>query len=93
MLNVTNTFATVWEPKVEEKFVQANISTSRKNQDETYTNMSWRARFVGKSFEKAQELTDKTRIKINSAICENNYDKDNNRLWVTVVVFDFEVVE
>lgn len=95
MLNVKDSYATTFQVTVEEKYVQANLSTSKKNptKESGYENMSWRARFVGAAADKAKELTDGSRIKITNGAVENNYDKETKRLWVTVIVFDFEPVE
>ena len=95
MLNITDTFATVWDTTVEEKYVQASISTSKKNPttESGYENMSWRARFVGKCVDAAKELTRGTRITIKNGTVENRYDKETKTLYVNVVIFDFEVRE
>ena len=94
-LQIKDSRATVFEPVAEEKFIKANLSTSKKNptKESGYENMSWRARFVGDAFEKGKELSNGTRIEIKNALIENNYDKENGKLWVTVVVFDFEILE
>ncbi|QSX05897.1 hypothetical protein JYG23_00025 [Sedimentibacter sp. zth1] len=61
----------------------------KNNQDNTYTNMYWRARFVGGAFEKAKELKNKDKIEITKGVIENTYDKEKGKLWVNVTVFEF----
>lgn len=93
MLNLgkSTKYVSVFCPEVKEKFVQANLTTSKKNDDNTYINMYWKARFVGKSIEAAKELKDKDKIEITNGIIENNYDKENEKLWVNVTVFEFKL--
>lgn len=90
MLNVTGKYISVFEVEEREKYCIANLSTSKKNTDNTYTNMYWRARFVGKAFDKAKKLKDKDKIEITNGIIENNYDKEKDKLWVTVTIFEFK---
>lgn len=95
MLNIKDSYATTFQVEVEEKYVQANLSTSKKNPttESGYENMSWRTRFVGQAFDKAKELTNGSRIKITNGVVENKYDKEKKVLYVNVTVFDFEPVE
>ena len=92
-LNVNRTYVTVWDVVVEDKFVKANLSTAKKDPraESGYTYMRWHTRFVGDAVEKAKELTDKERIVINSARLENYYDRDEKKLYLTLVVFDFDI--
>ena len=89
MLNVTGKNITVFDVEDKGKYISANLSTSKKNRDDTYTRMSWKARFVGEAFEKAKSLCDKDKIEITNGAIENSYDKDAKKLWLTVIVFDF----
>ncbi|MEG2110060.1 MAG: hypothetical protein RRY19_09765 [Clostridium sp.] len=93
MLNVTGKYVSVFDVVEKEKFVAANITTSKKNQDNTYTNMYWKARFVGEAKTKALELKDKDKIEIKNGVIENQYDKEKNKLWVTVTIFEFIKME
>lgn len=99
-LKITETYATVFEIHKEEKFAKANLSTSRKglSKDGTdnWVNSSWKARFVGDAFKKIDEISDKSRIKIVSALISNEpyYNADNEKKYfVGVTVFDFEVAD
>ena len=91
-LNITRSLGTIFDVVEEEKYVKANFSTAERDTREEgkYNYMSWHARFVGKAFEKAKELQDKDRIMVTSAKLTNRYDKEEHKLYVTLVVFDFE---
>lgn len=91
MLNLgkTTKYVSVFNPEIKEKYVQANLTTSKKNEDNSHTNMYWKARFVGKALETAKELKDKDKIEITNGIIENKYDKENEKLWVNVTIFAF----
>lgn len=90
MLNVTSKYVTIFDVEDKGKYCMANLSTSKKNSDNTYTNMYWKARFVGNAYEKAKALENKDKIEIANGIIENNFNKDTQKLWVTVTVFEFE---
>ena len=49
-----------------------------------------RARFVGEAYEDALDLEDKDRIIIQSGIVDNVYNKEKEKLYVTVTIFRFE---
>lgn len=90
MFNITGKYVSVFEVEDKGKYCTANLSTSKKNNDNTYTNMYWKARFVGKAFDSAKKLKDKDKIEVTNGIIENNYDKEKEKLWVTVTIFEFE---
>lgn len=89
-MNITDTKVTVFDAEDKGKYVQANLSEGRKNQDGTWTNMSWRTRFVGKCKDRASGLQDKDKITITNGIVTNEYNKEQKRVYVNVVVFEFE---
>lgn len=91
-LNVTNTYGTIWDVVVEEKVVKANLSTARKDarEESGYRHMSWHTIFVGDAYEKAKELQAKDQIFVKSARIENSYNKETQKLYNTLVVFDFD---
>ena len=91
-LNITGKYITVFQVEDKEKYIQANLSTGKKDRDGNWTNMSWRARFVGKCKDKASQLKDKDKIEITNGLIENNYVKETKTLWVNVVVFDFDLM-
>lgn len=92
MLNVTGKYIRVFDVEDKGRYVQAKLSTSKKNQDGDYVHMPWIARFVGNATEAAKELQNKDKIEITNGIIENNYD-NNNRLWHKVVIFGFRMQE
>ncbi len=92
MLNLgqSTKYVSIFKVKVYENYVKASLTTGKKSQDETFTNMYWNAKFIGKkAYEKAKELKDKDKIEILKGTIENTYDKENKILWVNVTVFDF----
>ncbi len=93
MLNLgkSTKYVSVFNPDVKEKYVQANLTTSKKNEDSSYANMYWKSRFVGNAFEPAKQLKDKDKIEIKNGIIENTYDKKTEKLWVNVTIFEFDV--
>ena len=87
MLKITDSFATVFQPENKGKYTVANISTRKKDKDGNWTNMSWRAKFVGKN----QDVSEKLRIKILSASIESR--KHEDKYYTDVIIFDWEPVE
>lgn len=87
--------ANVFEVKRDEKrknTIIANISTYEgKDQNDKNQYCSWRARFVSDAYEKALGLKDKDRIIITKGKVENNYNKEQERLYVHVTIFDFDM--
>jgi hypothetical protein len=92
-LNITGKYITVWNVEDKGNYIQANLSTGKKNKEGTYTNMSWRTRFVGKAKEKAKWLKDKDKIEIINGIVENTYDKEKKTTYVNVTVFDYHATQ
>lgn len=93
MLNITAKYVSIFKPEEKGKYVQANLSTSKKLQNGEYKNMYWIAHFVGDSFEKAKKLKDKDKIEITNGIIENTFDKEKDKLYVNVTIFDFKMQE
>lgn len=96
MIFITESYGTVFEPKVEEKVVRARYSTSEKNQNGDYINSSWNIVFLGGALEKAKQLKDRQRIHINKAKLTNRSYKDkegNSKWWMQITVFDFDILE
>lgn len=87
--------ATVFDAKKEAKrknTVIANISTYEgKDQNGNNRYCAWKARFVGDAYEPALNLVDKDRIVITIGKIENNYNKEQEKLYVVVTVFEFEM--
>jgi len=69
----------------------ANLSTFEgKDKDDNNVYSSWKANFVGKAYEKAGGLNEKDEITLTNAKVESSYNKEKERLYVTVTVFDYE---
>jgi hypothetical protein len=92
MLNITGN-ARVFDITVQDKYVEATLSTSKKGQDGEYTYQSWKTRFVGNCKKQAEQLNEKDFIKINNGIVENTYNKETKKGYVNVVVFEYEMYE
>ena len=94
-LNIKNSkYITVFEPENKGNYVQANLSTGKKDKDGNWTNMNWfGARFVGKAKEQAEKLRSKDKIEIISGLIENNYVKDSGKTYINVVIFEFEFMD
>ena len=88
------TKAMVFQAKKDEnrkRTVIADISTYEgRDQDDKPRYASWRARFVGEAYEDALGLEDKDRIIIQPGIVDNVYNKEKEKLYVTVTIFRFE---
>ena len=88
------TKAMVFQAKKDEnrkRTVIADISTYEgRDQDDKPRYAFWRARFVGEAYEDALGLEDKDRIIIQSGIVDNVYNKEKEKLYVTVTIFRFK---
>lgn len=72
----------------------ANLSSYEgKDKDDKAIYSSWRASFVSEAYNKAKELNDKDIIILTKAKVENQYNKDTEKNYTTVVVFDFDLKE
>lgn len=80
-------FAKVWKVDKKDKYTSLQISTGDKQQDGTYKYSSWSARLVGKAKDIA--INENDRIVITSAKIENIHDKEKNKSWLNIIVFDF----
>lgn len=97
MFNITRKFVAVFQPRIDlnvsENMVLANLSTSKKKPgtdgNPAYENMTWKAKFVGEAFEPAKALRNGDKIDVISGIIENEYDKEKDKLYVNVTIFEF----
>ena len=89
-LNFKDQFATYWGTQEEkERFARVKISTGDKQKDGSYVNTNWFATFVGKAFDKLEQLESRDKIKISGKV-SNPYNKDKEKSYLNCVVFDFE---
>ena len=96
MINFNSVYANVFQPEVKKNYVKANISTSRKDQNDEYVNSNWFAYFFGKAKDKAEKLEDKSRIFImqGAVTCEKYEDDDGeSKYYTNVKIFDFMPLE
>lgn len=93
-MNIKNVKATVFEPRISNKMkntVLADIYTYEGNdQDGNPKFSSWNCKFVGSGFELAKTLKDRNKIVIKKGKVENVYNKEQEKLYVNVTVFDFD---
>lgn len=89
MILINKAYAKVWKVDPRQNYTALNISTGDKQQDGSYKNSNWNARLVGKA--KDITVNEGDRIEITSAKIENIWDKQNNRNWLNVIIFDFVV--
>ena len=86
--------ARVYNAAVNEKrknTVSANLSTYEgKDKDDNAVYSLWRTNFVGAAFEKAKMLSSKDEIILTDAKIENSYNKQNEKSYVYLTVFDFD---
>lgn len=88
-------YATVWKVKAGKgnyKEVQLSVSRKNKNTGEYQTEFSAWVRFVGMANERAEQLEEKSRIKIEACDVTNSYDRGKRITYTNYTVFDFEVV-
>ena len=88
MLNITNTYASIWKPEDKGNYKKASLGTSKKDKDGNWQSMYWNAKFVGKANVPIEE---KQRIKITNGTIEQR--KYNDKYYYDVVIFEFELLE
>lgn len=85
-------YAKVWKVEIKERYVKAQISTSRKLPDGTYSNSSWFASFVGSCVENAKLLKPKDSIKILAGALSTSSGEDK-KSYTNMAIFAFELPE
>ncbi len=97
MINFNSVYASVFRPDTDnDKYVKANISTSRKDQNDEYINSNWFGYFLGRAKDKAAKLNDGARIFIVSGGVTNEKFTDKNgddKYFVSVKIFDFVILD
>lgn len=90
----TNPTATNSDKMVSGRVSEA-IKTVRKDAEgkDIYEFETWNARFVGKAYEKAVTLADKSKITLTQWSARNPYIKEKKRSYPYLLVMDFEVQE
>ena len=91
MLNLSKSYLKVWKVEDKGKFVKAQCTSGKKDkQTDTWINSNWNVRFCGKCLVDAKKLKEGDSVKIQSGIIENVWDKEKQRNWLNVVVFELE---
>lgn len=89
--------AKVFDPDVSKNrsnTVIARISTKEgKDENGSIIYSSWYTRFVGDAYLKAQGLAGGEWIELTRSKVHNDYNKEKEQLFVTVTIFDFDVLE
>ena len=94
-------YATVWEiSKQEETYSRIRLSTSRKDKrtDEFVTDFNGYVTLLGDAHKKidriaaALEDNERCRIRLGAGDVSNRYDKDQEKQWYNIALFDFELV-
>lgn len=89
------TKVTCWDKKVYAKYTDVKCSVSNKNKqtDEYETTFSAYIRMIGKAHDKAANLSEKDRIVINNFDITARWDKENSKMDIRFVCFDFDKVD
>ena len=91
MFNITARFAKVWSVDIQDKYVKIDLSTTKKNQDGTYTNSSWKGvKFLGKSVDMARTLQKGDTVDIKSGILGKR--EYQGKWYDDIVIFEAELV-
>lgn len=93
MIYFTNQYAKIWEIKMSEKYADLRISTSEKNQDGTYANSNWFARFLGGGLKDIVNFKEGDRVKITKGKVVNEPYTDkagNKKSFVRVMIYGIE---
>lgn len=92
MFNITNSkYVKIWEVDIKDKMVLVQLSTSKKERDNSYTNSSYKAKFVGKAYLGAAELQRGDTIEIKSGLIGKR--EYQGKWYDDVVIFEFEIME
>lgn len=100
-LNVSNTYGSVFDVNVNDRFVGAHISTGRKDnrnstpENPVWVNSYWNATFVGKCVESAKSLNQNDRIIIKNAVMSHEKsgkvdENGKNIYYYNLTIFDFD---
>lgn len=85
-------YAKIWETKrIEEKYADFRISTSKKIEEGKYEqDFGGFVRLVGKAFADGKYLTDGDTFKIVRCGVENHYDKEKKQTYTNFIIFEIE---
>lgn len=94
MFNISESrYVKVWDVEIKDRYVSADLSTSKKEKDGTYTNINYKfCKFVGGAFEQAKSLNKGDTITIEKGAIGKRKGKDG-KVWDDVVIFAFTVTK
>lgn len=96
MLNIgvnATKYVKVWEVEVMEKYVKVKLGSSSKDGNGGFKNSTWFSNFVGQAKDNAANLVEGDLIEITQGGVENIWNKDQQKSYLNVVVFGFEMME
>ena len=96
ILNKTKIYAKVWKvtPSENGKYIDLQVSTSEKNEDESYTNSSWFPRAIGHAANALKNVKDGDRIEITSCKFTNERKKqedDSYKSFFRFIIFEAKI--
>lgn len=88
-------YAHVWDIKrIEEKYIDMRISTSKKLEDGSYKqDFGGFVRLVGKARSNGEYLNEGDNFKIVRCGVENSYDQEKKQTYTNYIVFEIEASE
>ena len=89
MILFNKAFFKVWKAEDKGKYTLCSVSTGDKQQDGTYKNSNWNLKLIGDKGER-DVLEGDTIVAIKGKV-ENVWDKKNEKNWLNVIVFQWEV--
>lgn len=94
MFNISESkYVKVWDVEIKDRYVSADLSTSKKEKDGTYTNSNYKfCKFVGGCLNDAKRLQKGDSITILKGAIGKRKSKDG-KIWDEVVIFSFEPSE
>ena len=96
ILNKTKIFAKVWKvtPAENGKYIDLQVSTSEKNEDESYTNSSWFPRAIGHAANALKDVKEGDRIEITSCKFTNERKKmedETYKSFFRFIIFEAKI--
>ena len=96
MKRAANQEARVFYPFISDRkhrTIKADLSTYEGHKGDEKIFCKWRGFFIGEAYTKALDMKNNDSIILTDARITNNFDHRQKKLFVTLMVFDFEFVE
>jgi len=96
ILNKTKIYAKVWKVTHAEngKYIDLQVSTSEKNEDESYTNSGWFPRAIGHAANSLKNVKEGDKIEITSSKFTNEYkklDDGTKKSFFRFIIFEAKI--